>query len=75
MEKEFKGKGYGHFKTGLAEAVVDFVKPIQEKYKEYIDDQPKLEKILANGAAQAEKLAEPTMDNVKKVVGLGSKNV
>ncbi|MBU0732100.1 tryptophan--tRNA ligase [Patescibacteria group bacterium] len=74
LEKEYAGKGYGDFKKGLAEAVVEFIEPIQKKYKEYIDDQPKLEKILTNGAKEAAKLAQPTMENVRKVVGLGVAN-
>lgn len=71
LEKEYEGKGYGDFKKDLAEAVVEFIEPIQKKYKEYIDDQPKLEKVLTKGAKDAEKMARPTMDNVRKVIGLG----
>ena len=32
IEREFDGKGYGDFKTAVGEAVIEHLKPIQEKY-------------------------------------------
>ena len=32
---EYNGKGYGEFKKAVADSVVNVLKPIQEKYKEY----------------------------------------
>lgn len=72
IEGEYKGKGYGDFKKGLAGELIEFLKPIQAEYKKWINNQPKLEKILRQGAKKAEKLAKPTIDNTKKVIGLGS---
>ncbi|MFH1781138.1 MAG: tryptophan--tRNA ligase [Patescibacteria group bacterium] len=71
IEKEYQGKGYGDFKKDLAEAVVDFIEPIQSDYKKWINNQPKLEKILADGAKKANKLAQPTLDKTKELIGLG----
>ncbi len=35
---EFEGKGYGDFKTAVAEAVIEEVKPIQARFEEYINN-------------------------------------
>ena len=45
-EAHFQGRGYGHFKTELAEVVVEFLRPFQEKVNEY--DEPRLQEILYN---------------------------
>ena len=34
VEAEFAGSGYGALKTAVAEAVVEFVRPLQERYAE-----------------------------------------
>ena len=50
-EANFAGKGYGHFKTELAETVIEFLKPFQEKAESYTDED--LKEILKNGAEKA----------------------
>ena len=37
IEAEFKGKGYGDFKTKVAESVIEELRPIREKYNELIE--------------------------------------
>ncbi len=64
----FEGKGYGQFKGELAETVVEFLKPFQERVDEY--DDIELTKILSAGAAKAREVAQATLDNVYKNVGL-----
>lgn len=32
IEREFEGKGYGDFKTAVGEAVVEHLRPIQERF-------------------------------------------
>ena len=71
LEKEFEGKGYGEFKDALAEAVVEFLKPIQTKFKELISDEAKLRQILAAGSEKIAPLAQRTLADVKSKVGLG----
>ncbi|MBT5337768.1 tryptophan--tRNA ligase [Candidatus Falkowbacteria bacterium] len=68
IEKEFKGKGYGDFKSELAERVVEFVEPIQKKFNSISDKE--IDSILADGAQRAKKLAEKKMEQVRKVIGL-----
>jgi tryptophanyl-tRNA synthetase len=71
LEKEFEGKGYGEFKDALAEAVVEFLKPIQTKFKELISDEAKLRQILAAGSEKIAPLAQRILADVKSKVGLG----
>lgn len=68
IEKYFAGRGYADFKTGLADAIIKFLAPFQEKYAE-LDDNHVL-KILKDGARQAQTIAEKKMTEVKKAIGL-----
>ena len=67
-EEHFAGKGYGHFKTELAEAVVEFLKPFQERVKEY--DDATLDSILTAGAVKARVIARETLDDVYRKMGI-----
>ena len=64
----FAGKGYGHFKTELAEAVVEFLKPFQEKAQSYTDEE--LNRILKNGAEKARIIARETLRDVYAKMGI-----
>lgn len=66
--ENFVGKGYGHFKTELAEVVVEFLRPFQEKIKEFDDET--LEKILKNGAEKGRAIAKKTLREVYKKMGI-----
>jgi tryptophanyl-tRNA synthetase len=70
-EAHFAGKGYGHFKTELAEAVVEFLRPFQAKVKDYSDAE--LERILKDGAEKARSVARPTLLDVYEKLGIVSK--
>ena len=67
-EAHFAGKGYGHFKTELAEAVIEFLKPFQEKVKDYSDED--LQRILASGAEKARGIARQTLTDVYAKLGI-----
>lgn len=70
IEKEFEGKGYGDFKTSVAEAVIEELKPMQEKYKELIESPDYLEEIYRNGAEKAKTIAKATLKDVYEKVRL-----
>ncbi|MFY1652175.1 tryptophan--tRNA ligase [Solwaraspora sp. WMMB762] len=65
----YQGKGYGDLKKDLAEVVVEFVRPIQERTRGYLDDPVQLDKILAIGAGKAEAVAAATLAAVYDRVG------
>lgn len=68
LEKKYAGKGYAAFKKDLAEVVVDFVTPVQERLAK--TDSKKVQKILDRGAKDAQKIAKKTMEKVRERVGL-----
>ena len=70
IEDEFRGKGYGNFKTAVGEAVVAQLEPIQQRYKELLKDRKYLDELAQHGAESASKLARRTIDKVYKKVGL-----
>lgn len=70
IEKEFSGKGYGDFKTEVAEAVIEELKPLQEKYKELKENPDYLEKIYREGAEKAYSIAHKTLEDVYKKIGM-----
>jgi len=71
VEAEFDGAGYGAFKTAVAEAVVDYLAPIRERYRRLRDDEQALEGILAEGAAKAREIAAETLADVRRAMGVG----
>lgn len=70
IEVEFDGKGYGDFKMAVANSVIDKLKPIQEKYKEILENKQYLESIYKKGAENARKLASKTLEEVKGKIGI-----
>ena len=66
---EYQGKGYGDFKKDVAEAVVEEIRPIRERYDELSNNKDYLVEICKNGAERANKIAAKTMSKVYKKVG------
>jgi tryptophanyl-tRNA synthetase len=71
VEREFEGTGYGDFKKAVAEAVIDYLAPVRERYAELRPDQAALEAILAAGAEKARVIAAPTVAEVRERMGFG----
>jgi len=65
----FEGKMYGHLKGETAEAVVAMLEPIQEKYRQYRNDQAFLEQVMRQGAEKASARASKVLANVYDAVG------
>ncbi|WP_085521736.1 tryptophan--tRNA ligase [Tuberibacillus sp. Marseille-P3662] len=72
IEAAYAGKGYGDFKTDVAEAVVDTLKPIQEKYYELMASE-QLDEILDHGAEKAAHVANKMVTKAERAMGLGRK--
>ncbi|MFC9873600.1 tryptophan--tRNA ligase [Nocardia salmonicida] len=69
LEENFEGKGYGDLKAEVADALVEFVTPVQKKVKDYLSDQAELDRILAAGAERAREIAGNTLAQVYDRVG------
>ena len=71
IERDFQGKGYGDFKLALADAMIDYLAPIQERYTELLSDKEELVRILKDGAEKLQPSAVQKIADVKNKVGLG----
>jgi tryptophanyl-tRNA synthetase len=69
IEAHFAGQGYAALKRDVAEAVVEGLRPIRERYGELIADPAEIERLLADGAERAGAVAEPKIARVKQAVG------
>ncbi|GIF43162.1 tryptophan--tRNA ligase [Actinoplanes xinjiangensis] len=65
----YDGRGYGDLKKDLAEVLVEFVKPIQERTRLYLDDPAQLDKVLAIGAEKARAVSAATLARAYQNVG------
>lgn len=68
-EKEFDGKGYGDFKIAVGEAVVDVLKPLQERYEDLTKNKDYIDKIIKENGEKANYYALKTLRKVQKKVG------
>ena len=73
VEREFEGAGYGDFKKAVAEAVVELLAPVRERYAELRPDEVALEAALAAGAEKARGIAAGTVAEVRDRMGIGPK--
>jgi len=71
VEREFEGAGYGDFKKAVAEATVELLAPVRERYAELRPDEAALEAILAEGAEKAGQIAAGTLAEVRDRMGIG----
>ncbi|MGH2858274.1 MAG: tryptophan--tRNA ligase [Solirubrobacteraceae bacterium] len=71
VEREFQGAGYGAFKQAVAEAVVEYLAPVRDRYAGLRGDESELERILATGAEKARALASDTIIDVRTAMGVG----
>ena len=69
LENRYAGQGYGALKGDLADAVVAFLEPLQQRYSEFRDDTAGLDALLARGAAAARQRAEPTLERAFALTG------
>ncbi len=70
VEADFvDARGYGDLKQGVAEVVVELVRPIRERYHELMADHDELDRLLAIGAGRAREVAEAKLVEVKEKMG------
>ena len=61
---------YGPLKADCAEAVVELLRPIQERYRELEADPDAMVEILAKGAGKAQAVSSVVLDRAKRNIGL-----
>ncbi len=62
--------GYGSFKSALADAIIEHLAPIRQRWMELMDDTAELERLLATGAEKAARTADATIADVRSRIGL-----
>src|SRR3954451_9990558 len=70
VEKEFDGSQYGGFKAAVADAVVEYLRPVQERFEELAADAGEVDRRLAAGADAAEAIADPVLARASRAAGL-----
>jgi tryptophanyl-tRNA synthetase len=70
IENEFAGRGYGDFKSAVAEVVIAELEPIRERTKQLMDDPAELVSLLSTGANKANEVASNTLKEVYAAIGL-----
>src|SRR5690606_17795489 len=71
IERKYSGVGYGQFKTELTEAIIEFLLPFQQRFKELKGDNTQLDIILNDGVEYAKSKSSPMLQKVIQSVGLG----
>jgi tryptophanyl-tRNA synthetase len=75
VQEAFVGKGYGAFKSELADVVVTAIEPIQQRIEE-LESQPEIiDDILQSGAEHARAYANATLARARDRVGVGSNTI
>jgi tryptophanyl-tRNA synthetase len=64
-----QGQGYGALKSAVADAVVATLDPIRLRAQELLSDEAELDRLLAQGAAKANDIAERTLADVYDKLG------
>jgi len=70
LEKKFKGSGYEKFKKSLTELLIDSLEPFRKKRKELLTREVYVREILEQGKKKAQIIAQSTIRDVKKKMGL-----
>jgi tryptophanyl-tRNA synthetase len=68
IEEHFADKGYAQLKGELADVVVEFLQPFQERVRSISDEE--LDRILETGRERVSSIAKATMEEVKARMGL-----
>ena len=69
IERQFADVGYGDFKLAVGQAVVELLRPIQERYAALRADEGELLRLLEIGADKARAAASPTLEAMYERMG------
>ena len=70
LEKKFQASSYAEFKSALADVLVDILTPLQKEYKKFLEQKEALVSLLQKGEEEARAIANATLTEAKKKVGL-----
>ena len=67
--RKYTGSGYSVFKKDLSDRVIEFLAPIQERYKEIRKDTNYLKQIIGKGSLRAGDIADRMIKKIHGVIG------
>ena len=67
---QFAGQGFGSFKPALAELAVSVLAPINDEINRLMGDVGEIDRILGAGAARADTIARPILEQTYDIVGM-----
>jgi tryptophanyl-tRNA synthetase len=70
LEQNYDGKSYSEFKSDLAETVVGFLEPLQERRAQLAADPKTLDDILERSEESARTIASENLQDIKQKMGL-----
>jgi tryptophanyl-tRNA synthetase len=66
----FDGQGYGAFKASVAEAVIELLAPVRERFDALAADPAEVDRQLERGAEKARTIAGPVLERARRAAGL-----
>ena len=66
---QFAGQGFGAFKPALADLAVASLAPVTAEMRRLMNDPAEIDRVLKDGTERASAIADPVVDEVKKIVG------
>ena len=70
LEQDYNGENYSKFKADLAEVIIGFLEPLQERRTHYEGAPDEVERILIESEEKAKVIANETLTDVRKRMGL-----
>jgi tryptophanyl-tRNA synthetase len=67
--EQFGGQGFGAFKPALADLAVSSLAPVTAEMRRLMNDPTEIDRVLKDGAGRAAAIADPVVDEVRKIVG------
>jgi tryptophanyl-tRNA synthetase len=67
---EYAGAQFGTFKPALADLAVEKLSPITTRMSQLMQDTAEIDRILGEGAARADAIARPILNDVYDIVGM-----
>lgn len=70
IEKDYAGKGYRILKNDITDRIIEFLKPIQNRYQQLAEEHAYLDGILAQGAQNAYVKSKSVLKKVQDAIGM-----
>lgn len=69
VQESFAGSGYEQFKRALTEVLIEALRPVRERYRQWLDSRDEMLRYLRNGAEHATSVASLTINLAFQRVG------